>query len=492
MMSTADEPEGSAAKTSDLVRLQLEETENSSVRKTGLAKLAKARDISDKSFTGSDYGTQIEGQLITTNLTSNTEVSPLRGLSKSSGVTILPNKMSLSSLNGDSSSCGDQRKSQDSSPGTEITVSDYSQSQVPCSDPELVRNNKNRSSMKAARVLGFGTGKDPSPLLSRRSRLEPPKVKRSNSLTHLTSAINQMHNMCIFAASPAASEVSHMQSRNVSSKSSEKAPLSGVVSEVIDHSILLPLMATNATRTDQVCTSSPKLSRQPAFREALKLRNSSVDMSIVQSEDSELATALNSSDSNLVILRTGLKNVENLANHRTNSLPETPGSSINLEEAAVMNAFLLGSKMMIPSNKSCNITSSKAPSDPSELCSSVAHSNKPPTPSCVENFVRSSIRRKSRKRNCDTLRHVTTAPQALTSHGQNSIWNRTFDGTNQSGRPKSWDDKDDGECSSTISSSEGGLHSETSPLAGHRSASMDELSSISGLPPILPSDAKQK
>ncbi|KAG0724303.1 hypothetical protein GWK47_040854 [Chionoecetes opilio] len=105
---------------------------------------------------------------------------------------------------------------------------------VPCSDPDFIRNTKSgvrgtqsypiaatRNSICGGeyldgRMSGFLTlkalksGKDGathkkvSPLLPRRSQLALPKVKvkRSSSMTRLTEALNQVHNVCLIPAQP--------------------------------------------------------------------------------------------------------------------------------------------------------------------------------------------------------------------------------------------------------------------------------------------------
>ncbi|XP_063608888.1 uncharacterized protein LOC134783059 isoform X5 [Penaeus indicus] len=170
----------------------------------------------------------------------HTEVqgSPLRSFSRQgAGVNLLPNKMNVSTLSGQPT----EKKNKGASPDDDVVSVDSSHGQVPCSDPDFIRGGKSgikgsppqqkiaaegdRQSVKSDSMnSGDSPGKKSesssgspgkksesssgssgfySPMLARRSRLEPPKVKRSRSLTRLTEAINQIHNLCVFPAQPA-------------------------------------------------------------------------------------------------------------------------------------------------------------------------------------------------------------------------------------------------------------------------------------------------
>lgn len=169
----------------------------------------------------------------------HTEVqgSPLRSFNRQgAGVNLLPNKMNVSTLSGQPT----EKKNKGASPDDDVVSIDSSHGQVPCSDPDFIRSGKSgikgspprqkiaaegdRQSVKSDSMnSGDSPGKKSesssgspgkksesssgssgfySPMLARRSRLEPPKVKRSRSLTRLTEAINQIHNLCVFPAQP--------------------------------------------------------------------------------------------------------------------------------------------------------------------------------------------------------------------------------------------------------------------------------------------------
>ncbi|XP_047482397.1 inositol polyphosphate 5-phosphatase E-like isoform X6 [Penaeus chinensis] len=170
----------------------------------------------------------------------HTEVqgSPLRSFSRQgAGVNLLPNKMNVSTLSGQPT----EKKNKGASPDDDVVSVDSSHGQVPCSDPDFIRGGKSgiKGSPPQQKIAAEGdkqsvksdsmnSGDSPgkksesssgspgkksesssgssgfySPMLARRSRLEPPKVKRSRSLTRLTEAINQIHNLCVFPAQPA-------------------------------------------------------------------------------------------------------------------------------------------------------------------------------------------------------------------------------------------------------------------------------------------------
>lgn len=160
--------------------------------------------------------------------------SPLRSFNRQgAGVNLLPNKMNVSTLSGQPA----EKKNKGASPDDDVVSIDSSHGQVPCSDPDFIKGGKSgmkgspsqqkiaaevdkqsvkSDSMNSSDSPGkksessSGSSGFYSPMLARRSRLEPPKVKRSRSLTRLTEAINQIHNLCVFPAQPAvAPEVSN-------------------------------------------------------------------------------------------------------------------------------------------------------------------------------------------------------------------------------------------------------------------------------------------
>lgn len=161
------------------------------------------------------------------------QASPLRNLSRQGtpAVTLLPNKMNVSELSGQqppAQQTGERRTrgAQEDSLSLDSAGIGY----VPCSDPDFIRNPKSNvrgtqscpmaggrnsvcggeqleghvgsgQTLKAAKP-GRDSLKKLSPLLPRRAQLAPPQVKRSSSMTRLTEAFNQIHNVCLFPAQP--------------------------------------------------------------------------------------------------------------------------------------------------------------------------------------------------------------------------------------------------------------------------------------------------
>lgn len=160
------------------------------------------------------------------------QASPLRNLSRQSAaaVTLLPNKMNVSELSGQQQL--QQQASERRVRGIQedcLSLDSATIGYVPCSDPDFIRNPKSnvrgtQSCPMAARNSVCGgeqleehvkkgqtlkaakSGRDSlkklSPLLPRRAQLAPPQVKRSSSMTRLTEAFNQIHNVCVFPAQP--------------------------------------------------------------------------------------------------------------------------------------------------------------------------------------------------------------------------------------------------------------------------------------------------
>ncbi|XP_050699164.1 phosphatidylinositol polyphosphate 5-phosphatase type IV-like isoform X7 [Eriocheir sinensis] len=161
------------------------------------------------------------------------QASPLRNFSRQStaAVTLLPNKMNVSELSGQQQlqqQTGERRAR--SVQEESLSLDSASIVYVPCSDPDFIRNPKSNvrgtqscpvaasrnsvcggeqleghitpgQALRAAK-LGRDSLKKLSPLLPRRAQLAPPQVKRSSSMTRLTEAFNQLHNVCLFPAHP--------------------------------------------------------------------------------------------------------------------------------------------------------------------------------------------------------------------------------------------------------------------------------------------------
>lgn len=160
--------------------------------------------------------------------------SPLRTLNKQTAtVNLLPNKMNVSELSGQQTS--DRRSRGTSVEEDSLSLDSVGHVHVPCSDPDFIRNAKpggkatqslplsgrrrsagycdtpgvmvsspsdGHSPKVKSEITPAATPRLSSPLLSRRSRLAPPQVKRSSSMTRLSEAINQIHNLCVFPAQP--------------------------------------------------------------------------------------------------------------------------------------------------------------------------------------------------------------------------------------------------------------------------------------------------
>ena len=167
------------------------------------------------------------------------QTSPLRNLSRqgtAAVVTLLPNKMNVSELSGQQQQQQHgERRTRGSIQEDSLSLDSAGLAHVPCSDPDFIRGTKsnvrgtqscpmggNRNSICGGEHLegrvgaaitskSLKAGKESSasaalrkvsPLLSRRTQLAPPKVKRSSSMTRLTEALNQVHNVCLFPAQP--------------------------------------------------------------------------------------------------------------------------------------------------------------------------------------------------------------------------------------------------------------------------------------------------
>ncbi|XP_042857451.1 inositol polyphosphate 5-phosphatase E-like isoform X3 [Penaeus japonicus] len=244
--------------------------QNGVSKKMGLARLAKARSISN-SLNNLQFIDDNPEVVLTTptqsppsplNLPSlpndtlraqeqHTEAqgSPLRSFNRQgAGVNLLPNKMNVSTLSGQPA----EKKNKGTSPDDDVVSIDSSHGQVPCSDPDFIKGGKSgmkgspsqqkiaaevdkqsvkSDSMNSSDSPGkksessSGSSGFYSPMLARRSRLEPPKVKRSRSLTRLTEAINQIHNLCVFPAQPAVAPENQKGSSPPSSPSHQPVSL---------------------------------------------------------------------------------------------------------------------------------------------------------------------------------------------------------------------------------------------------------------------------
>ncbi|KAK8737230.1 hypothetical protein OTU49_004401 [Cherax quadricarinatus] len=219
----------------------ISQDDNGGGRKMGLARLAKTRSLSSSLNSLPMEGKPEEKDDI--NNVHDTErsldpsydvqASPLRSLTKQNAtVNLLPNKMNVSELSGQQA-CDRKGKGVNMEEDL-VSLDSVGHTHVPCSDPDFIRNAKSgirvnqcnsvtnqrdaagsneqqgdksvsatdKDSPKIKRESTSSVTPKLSPLLSRRSRLAPPQIKRSSSMTRLTEAINQIHNLCVFPAQP--------------------------------------------------------------------------------------------------------------------------------------------------------------------------------------------------------------------------------------------------------------------------------------------------
>ena len=166
---------------------------------------------------------------------SEVPLSPLQQFGKEPGsVSILPNKISVANL-GCQQQTGRRDNQESKNKSTSLNNDNLSPgnlkfNQVPRSDPELfssgkplLQNSKSNYSIfqfdedmesgnskfvnKRSKVMPkiihtFDTGESTgsltsSPLSSRKGRLKVPKIKKSNSFTHLADALHQIHSVCL-------------------------------------------------------------------------------------------------------------------------------------------------------------------------------------------------------------------------------------------------------------------------------------------------------
>ncbi|KAK4287797.1 hypothetical protein Pmani_039144 [Petrolisthes manimaculis] len=494
-------------------------------RKVGLARLAKNHSLSGSlsSLQNGDGKALDEkdepGSSRVTQRASTTppdqQVSPLRGFGKQgSAVNLLPNKMNVSELSGQA---GDRR-----SKSEEDTLSFDSpcHAHIPCSDPDFIRNTK--SGIRPSQSLPLGEAKDvkaskgeeanskrkddqvspklkgssaanatpkkTSPLLSRRSRLAPPQVKRSSSMTRLSEAINQIRNVCVYPAQPIPTVIQNdevvtetrLQPQLQLSPTSVRFPEFEVNGSVP----LTPLTAT-ISRTDRTRIQSPKLARSTAFREATK--------------------------ENRRISSDPLLNNASLS-AQVPSLKPDPESGVSLQSVSSPKCVpVTQSGSNVIENGFCN-SSSPSSTKPEIIstCSkaSSTSSESPGGVSITRDCHRRSTKRKIRKRSVEKcsnplenntvgteLKHASSVPDSLLMTGDDALCysapylHSQLEHENLNRQP-SWfgfkqpsTDATDAEDQEDVS------------LPGCRSASLDELNTLGlsyGLPIISPLDAKRK
>ncbi|XP_053642270.1 uncharacterized protein INPP5E isoform X2 [Cherax quadricarinatus] len=507
----------------------ISQDDNGGGRKMGLARLAKTRSLSSSLNSLPMEGKPEEKDDI--NNVHDTErsldpsydvqASPLRSLTKQNAtVNLLPNKMNVSELSGQQA-CDRKGKGVNMEEDL-VSLDSVGHTHVPCSDPDFIRNAKSgirvnqcnsvtnqrdaagsneqqgdksvsatdKDSPKIKRESTSSVTPKLSPLLSRRSRLAPPQIKRSSSMTRLTEAINQIHNLCVFPAQPVVVE---QTCEGLSERTSHTSPsVQQPMSEVISSVTLTPLIVTSS-RIDKVCTQSPKLSRHPAFRENLKENKKSC----MDSHDifaSRYDRVPNSrTDLEYIIHSQSVCSPDEVLSSQPNSKVTENG----------FYAFPLRTKHQIDS------AVSKASSTNCGLLDVGSSRN-------VNNIHRShitkdekKIRKKSDQRSTNILKnnsgpaelkHASTAPDRLANEDDHPFYSASCLQPELeqgfSSRSASWY----GYKKTSVSSegSEGGHEDHNlaeSPLHTCRSASLDELNNIDhsyGLPIISPVDAKKK
>ncbi|XP_071514602.1 inositol polyphosphate 5-phosphatase E isoform X3 [Panulirus ornatus] len=229
-------------------------------RRMGLARMAKTHSLSSslnnlQRMEGKpDEKDDISSPHVTHRVhdqSSELHASPLRSLNKqSAAVSLLPNKMNLSELSGQQPI---DRKGRGTSLEEDwLSLDSGGHYQIICSDPDFIKNAKPagrtnhshpmvnqrgssdgseqqdtkaayKDSQKIKTESSYSISHKLSRQLSRRSHLAPPQVKRSNSMTLLTEAVNQIHNICVFPARQLAKAESEGLAE-CSSKSPLKSP----------------------------------------------------------------------------------------------------------------------------------------------------------------------------------------------------------------------------------------------------------------------------
>ncbi|XP_045623507.1 uncharacterized protein INPP5E isoform X2 [Procambarus clarkii] len=502
-------------------------------RKMGLARLAKTRNLSGSlnSLQTMEGKPDEKDDLNSPNDTQRSldppydvQVSPMRSLSKqSAAVNLLPNKMNVSELSGQQAS---DRKGKSASLEEDVLSLDSTgYTHVPCSDPDFIRNTKSGIRANQCNPVANQKGitdnyeqqgdrsvnafdKDSpvmktestssvtpklSPLLSRRSRLAPPQVKRSSSMTRLTEAINQIHNLCVFPAQPVPVD-------QMNEKVAERTPKSPRASASIRHQMsevnssvtLTPLIAT-IPRTDQVCALSPNLARHPAFRESSRENRKS---------------CTNSTDifaSQFERVPNSITDLEYLIHSQSVSSPKkVPSSQLNTNvfENGFYTSCPLRTKHQIPSASSKASSSNSEPLDV-ESSRSVNSKHRPNDSKDEKKLRRNSGQRSDNTPKSDSgpaeLKHASTAPDKLANE-DHSLYSASCLQSDLeqgfSGRSVSWYGYKKSSDGSEGNEREHKDHDVLdSSLQTCRSASLDELSSIDhsyGLPMISPVDAKKK
>lgn len=470
-------------------------------RRMGLARLAKTHSLSSslnnlQRMEGKpDEKDDISSPHVTHRVhdqSSELHASPLRSLNKqSAAVSLLPNKMNLSELSGQQPI---DRKGRGTSLEEDwLSLDSGGHYQIICSDPDFIKNAKPagrtnhshpmvnqrgssdgseqedtkaayKDSQKIKTESSYSISHKLSRQLSRRSHLAPPQVKRSNSMTRLTEAVNQIHNICVFPARQLAKAESEGLAE-CSSKSPLKSPSIHLPeSEVNISAPLTPLIATN-TRTDVVRTQSPKLARQPAFREIIKENKKSCmdSLNMCASHGDRVSNSRSDLDCGI---------------HSSNvSCPKyCPFSQLNANvlENGFCASYPPRTKLQISSgsNKALSLHSESL-----DVGSSRSSENKHVAlESKDEKRVRGEISQRS-----------TNIPKS--SSGSGGL-------KHASTSPDNFINEDDLPCyDASCLQSNLGHNMPESPLQACRSASLDELNNIGasyGLPVISPIDAKKK
>lgn len=448
----------------------------------------------------------------------HTEVqgSPLRSFNRQgAGVNLLPNKMNVSTLSGQPT----EKKNKGASPDDDVVSIDSSHGQVPCSDPDFIRSGKSgikgspprqkiaaegdRQSVKSDSMnSGDSPGKKSesssgspgkksesssgssgfySPMLARRSRLEPPKVKRSRSLTRLTEAINQIHNLCVFPAQPKVAPENEKGGSPPSSPSHQPVSLHLSAPEVMGAFTLTPLIATHS-RIDKDRTQSPRLSRRSAFRETVQDRKQPSMYSL---------DAVASQPSSCPDKNSSLEDITPLPHVTNPSDSPTSLSRAFVVENGIDTSKALGTKtpashtngeVLDPKTKGSEHRQSRGRSKSSRGRKKEKGTTNPKS-GCVS----------------AELKHASTAPNNLSAQGDSQSSKPSFVMVKKmrSGRAVVWDSyKPMSEDHTSVSSSDDREDDvKDSPRHDYRSASLDELTNIGipvGLPILSPGDLKHK
>ncbi|XP_050699159.1 phosphatidylinositol polyphosphate 5-phosphatase type IV-like isoform X2 [Eriocheir sinensis] len=436
------------------------------------------------------------------------QASPLRNFSRQStaAVTLLPNKMNVSELSGQQQlqqQTGERRAR--SVQEESLSLDSASIVYVPCSDPDFIRNPKSNvrgtqscpvaasrnsvcggeqleghitpgQALRAAK-LGRDSLKKLSPLLPRRAQLAPPQVKRSSSMTRLTEAFNQLHNVCLFPAHPTTmvEKSEEMPEKRVHKSSSAELEVNGSVP-------LTPLTATTNSRTDQMYTQSPKLVRRTAFRETVKEHRKN-------SHDSSVMCASPTSSGSVVFTLGPAECVHSPSVSSQSCVSYDPDSK-DLE-----NGFDAPHPTTCTKQPSTSSKASGASSEASGCSSRNARGRRKSQTKEGKKARQKSAERSGHAPEANSgspsLKHASSAPYSLMSEDDGVFRSDApypHPALEQSrlNRSPSWSGYKVPGKSTTDSSD---------PTEGCRSASLDELTNIGvsyGLPIISPIDAKKK